>query len=368
MFFKDIVGQEQIKAKLIQEVAENRIPHAQLFYGKEGTGKLALAIAYAQYLCCSNKQGNDSCGVCLSCVKFSKLAHPDLHFIYPVIKNNLSEAYLPEWRKIVLNNPYFSIDHWLQEINAENSQATIYSKESDDISQKLSLKSSEGSYKITIIWLPERMQIPCANKLLKLLEEPPQQTVFLLVTENADMLLPTIISRTQRVNIPKLSEQEIALNLQQQYSLSPADSQNIAHIADGNYIKALEAIHLDEENRQFFDLFVTLMRLSYLRKIKEMKLWSEQVAALGRERQKKFLAYCQHMIRENFICNFHTPEMNYMTREEEQFSIRFSPFVNEKNIMGIMHELSEAEIHIEQNVNSKIVFFDFALKMIMLLK
>ena len=368
MFFRDVIGQEEIKKRLIEEVKANKVAHAKLFYGAPGTGKLPLAIAYAQFLCCTNKQGNDSCGTCPSCVKFSKLSHPDLHFIYPVIKNNLSEAYLPEWRKLVLNNPYFNFNHWQQEINAENTQPTIYAKESDDIITKLSLTSSEGGYKVTIIWLPERMQTACANKLLKLLEEPPQQTVFLLVSENPEQLLPTVVSRTQRINIPKLSEQEIAQHLQAKFSVGANDSIKIAHMANGNYTKALETIHISQDNLLFFDLFVSLMRLSYQRKIKEMKQWSEKVAALGRERQKSFLSYCQRMIRENFIYNFHQPSINYMTECEEQFSVRFAPFVNEQNVIGIMEELSEAEAHITQNVNAKIVFFDFSLKMIMLLK
>ena len=291
-----------------------------------------------------------------------------MHFVFPVVKSGRSDDYIVEWRRMVLNNPYFNLNHWLNEINAENAQAVIYTKESDEIMKKLSLKSSEGGFKITIIWLPEKMQLACSNKLLKLLEEPPEKTVFLLVSEAPDLILPTILSRTQRFNIRKIDEASIAQVLQQKYGVQQATSVTIAHLANGNFIKALETIHLNEESQLFFELFVNLMRLSYQRKIREMKLWSEQVAALGRERQKNFLSYCQRMIRENFIYNLHQKELVYMTPDEQNFSTRFAPFVNERNVIGIMNELSEAQQHIEQNVNAKMVFFDFSLKMIVLLK
>lgn len=373
MFFKDIIGQDEIKQKLIEEVREGRISHAQLFCGPEGVGKVAIALAYARYICCANPGPTDACGVCPSCVKFNKLVHPDVHFAFPIVKSSkgkkeVCDDFIAEWRAFILKNPYFNLTHWLNEIEAENSQAIIYAKESDEITKKLSLKSSEGGFKITIIWLPEKMHPVCANKLLKLLEEPPEKTVFLLISEAPDLILTTILSRTQRVNIRKIDEGSIARTLFDKYAVLQPDSIAIAHMANGNFIKALEAIHLNEENRFFFELFVNLMRLSYQRKIREMKLWSEQVSGMGRERQKSFLSYCQKMIRENFIFNFHQKDLNYMTPDEQQFSIRFAPFVNERNIMGIMNELSEAEQHIEQNVNAKMVFFDFSLKMIVLLK
>lgn len=368
MFFKDVIGQEETKQRLIQKVNEGRIPHAQLICGPEGVGKLPLALAYARYISCTNRGATDACGVCPSCVKFSKLVHPDVHFVFPVVKSGRSDDYIVEWRRMVLNNPYFNLNHWLNEINAENAQAVIYTKESDEIMKKLSLKSSEGGFKITIIWLPEKMQLACSNKLLKLLEEPPEKTVFLLVSEAPDLILPTILSRTQRFNIRKIDEASIAQVLQQKYGVQQATSVTIAHLANGSFIKALETIHLNEESQLFFELFVNLMRLSYQRKIREMKLWSEQVAALGRERQKNFLSYCQRMIRENFIYNLHQKELVYMTPDEQNFSTRFAPFVNERNVIGIMNELSEAQQHIEQNVNAKMVFFDFSLKMIVLLK
>lgn len=372
--FKEVIGQEAAKQRLIQEVQEGRVPHALLFCGPAGAGKLPLALAYARYLCCPQRTATDACGTCPSCRQWEKLIHPDVHFVFPIInkakspKVSVCNDFLPAWREQLLTSPYFYLNHWLDAMEADNKQAQIFAQESDEIIRKLSLKSSAGGYKVTLVWQPEKMNISCANKLLKLLEEPPQQTVFLLITESPEQILPTILSRTQRFNIAKLEETEIAEALQQQYGVTVENSRSIAHVANGDLIKALETIHLSEENECFFELFVSLMRLSYMRKIREMKQWSEQVAAMGRERQKSFLDYCQRMIRENFIYNFHCWEMNYLNTKEQNFATRFAPFVNERNVMGIMDELSEAQIHIEQNVNAKMVFFDFSLKMIVLLK
>ena len=369
MYFRDIIGQDEVKLRLVREVAEGRVAHARLFCGPEGIGKLALAVAYARYLCCTNRQGADSCGTCPSCVKFNKLVHPDVHFAFPVKSaTNVSDDFIREWRDLLLQSPYFSFNQWLDTMGVENQQPLIGVKESDEITRKLNLKSSAGGYKVMIIWLPEKMNAQCSNKLLKLLEEPPRQTIFLLVSEQPEMLLTTIQSRTQRMELRKLPEGKIAEVLLDKYGLQPTDATNVAHLASGSMLKALEALHINEDNRLFFDLFVSLMRLSYQRKLREMKLWSEQVASLGRERQKHLLIYCQRLLRENFIYNFHCSELVYMSTEEQNVSTRFAPFINERNVMGIMDELALAQIHVEQNVNPKMVFFDFALKMIMLLK
>ena len=371
MFFKDVIGQEEAKQRLIREAKEGKIAHARLFCGPEGIGKLPLAIAYARYLSCNNPGEKDACGICPSCVKFNKLAHPDLHFVFPVIKkkskDTVSDDFITEWRELLSQTPYFNLNIWLEEMGAENQQAQIYVKESDEIIRKLSLKSSQGGYKIMIIWLPEKMNVECSNKLLKLLEEPPSQTIFLLVSEEPDMLLTTIQSRTQRFALYGIEEKYITERLQSQYGLQERDAISIGHRSEGNFLKALESIHLNEENKLFFDLFVSLMRLSYQRKIREMKQWSETIAAMGRERQKHFLSYCQRLVRENFIFNFQDPSLIFMNEEEQNFSKRFAPYINEKNVMGIMDELSEAQRHIEQNVNARMVFFDFSLKMIVLL-
>lgn len=371
MFFKDIIGQEEAKKRLIKEINEGKIAHARLFCGSEGIGKLPLAIAYARYLSCEHPSHEDACGTCPNCIKYNNLAHPDLHFVFPVIKKKnketTSDDYLAEWRELIKENPYFNLRAWVEKMGAENQQAQIFVKESDEIIRKLSLKSSQGGYKIMIIWLPEKMNVECSNKLLKLLEEPPAQTIFLLISEAPNMLLETILSRTQRFNINGIEEGKIAEVLQTQYGIQPNDAINIAHRCEGNFLKALETIHLNEENEFFFESFIALMRLSYQRKVRDMKLWSENISSIGRERQKNFLTYCLRMVRENFMYNFHESSITYLSPEEQNFSTRFSPFINERNVIGIMTELEEAQRHIEQNVNARMVFFDFALKMIVLL-
>ena len=371
--FSDIIGQEEAKQRLLQEVAEGRIAHALLFTGPEGSGKLPMALAYARYLTCQHPTPTDACGSCPSCAKWEKLIHPDVHFVFPIVakkaqKKEVCDDYLPAWRKLLSAGSYFSLSQWLDEMDAENSQAIIYARESDEMLRKLSLKSSQGGYKVVLMWLPEKMNEVCANKLLKLLEEPPAQTVFLLVSEAPEQLLATILSRTQRFHLPRLDESVIAQTLQSRFGVLPEESRNLAHIANGSMIQALAAIQLNQDATLFFDHFVSLMRLAYQRKIREMKYWSEELASMGRERQKNFLNYCQRLVRENFIFNLRRPEMNYMTATEQQFAQKFAPFINERNVIGMMEELSLAQIHIEQNVNPRMVFFDFALKMIMLLK
>ena len=370
--FKDVIGQEALKEKLRREVDEGHIPHAQLFCGPSGVGKLALALAYARYLCCTNRSDGEACGHCQSCKQWDQLMHPDVHFMFPIVssekkKKTICADYLTEWRELLINSPYFSYSQWLEAIDAENSQALIYGKESDEITKTLSLKPVQGDFKITIIWLPEKMNDTCANKMLKLLEEPPERTIFLLCSEEPERMLSTILSRAQRINLPRLTEIEIAEALQNKYGIEPRDSENLAHLANGSFVKALDQIHLNEDNDRYLELFISLMRLAYARRIREMKAWSEEVASLGREKQKELLTYCQRMIRESFMANFHQKQMSYMNLEEQNFTSRFAPFVNEGNAMGIMQELSEAQIHIEQNVNAKMVFFDLALKMIVLL-
>lgn len=373
MHFKDIIGQDNALQMLRSAVAEGRIPHAQLICGPEGTGKLAVAIAYARYLCCSHRNGEDACGECLSCKKFDKLVHPDLHFAFPIYKKDSnktprSDDFIDKWRQAALENPYMNLNQWMDHIGTENQQGLIYASQSEEIIRKLTLKSSEGGYKVMIIWMAEKMNTECSNKLLKMIEEPPAQTVFLLVADNPDLLLPTIQSRVQRLTLRPIEESIISEALIGRYGLTEADARQIAHASAGNWLQAVETIHLGNRSKEYIELFMTLMRRSYARDLKGMRQWADTVAGMGREPQKNFLIYCQRMIRESFICNFHRPEINYMNTDEANFTSRFAPFVNEKNIFGIMEELSEAQRHIEQNVNAKMVFFDLALKMIMLLK
>jgi len=305
-----------------------------------------------------------------------KLVHPDLHFVYPVInkskttgRSTVSDEEITSWRETVLDKQYFSYEEWLSALDADNKQASIFVTESESILSKLSLKSVEGGYKIMIIWHAEKMNPQCANSLLKLLEEPPAGTVFILTTDTPEQMLETILSRTQRIDFRRIPEQEIASRLQGPgYQLDSDTAQKIAHLSGGSWLKAISTLRINTESEEFFDYFTQLMRLAYGRRLKDLKRWSDSIAAGGREWQKRFLAYCQRMIRENFICNFHIPELNYMTEQESQFSVKFAPYVNENNIIGLMDVLSDAQRDIEQNVNSKMVFFDLSLKTIMLMK
>lgn len=368
--FDDIVGQADAKERLLRQWRDNHVPHAQLLCGPQGVGKLPLALAFARYICCPNRTETDACGHCPSCVQWDKLVHPDVFFMYPYIKKKTSDTgdtYLPLWREALIRNSYLTLPEWLDTLGADNKQGLIPEKESDEILKKLSLKPLESEFRVVIVWLPEKMNETCANKMLKLLEEPPEKTIFLLVSENPELLLPTIISRTQRFELKRIEAGDMVQVLQQRLGIGAAESENIAHMANGSFSKALESIHLDEQSELQFDLFVKLMRLCYQRKIRELKEWSEDVAKLGREKQKDLLQYCQRMIRENFILNFHQRSMVYLTTKEQQFSENFAPFINERNVYRIMNEMAAAQQHIEQNVNAKIVFFDFAIKMIVLI-
>jgi DNA polymerase-3 subunit delta' len=391
MKFSEIIGHQDIKQRLIQSVAEQRIPHAQLICGSEGIGKLRLALAYAQYISCTNRSVSDSCGVCPSCVKCAKLIHPDLHFAFPIVKSSTGDVcnhYLPQFREMVLTNNYFGIDDWMAFCFGDNNkQSIIYENESDEIIKKLSLKSYESEYKVMIIWLPEKMHESCSNKILKILEEPAEKTLFLLVSNQPDLLLTTIASRTQRIQILPLTDDEVAQTLlaEKHFELSPEDAQNIARIASGSALMAARIASTneeEEENTVNFERFTTLFRQAWMlgagsipqekkqEALRVLRDWADALApaTVGRERQRKFLAYSQHLLRENFIMNLHQPALNYLTVTEENFAVSFSRFITERNIEPMMAEFALAERQIGQNSNAKIVFFDLALKMIMLLK
>ena len=384
MLFSQIIGQQEAKAQFIRTVNEQRIPHAQLLRGPQGVGKLALAIAYAQYICCENRKPNDSCGVCPSCVKYQKMAHPDLHFVFPVIKPTgkssvVCDDYLADFRAMVSQNIYFGVNEWFAKISGDAKQGMIYANESEEIFRKLKLKTYESEYKVMIIWLPDRMNETCANKLLKLLEEPPEKTVFLMVSNAPDQIITTILSRTQHIFIPRLKEGEIAKALlaNDDLDLDTAQANDAAHLAKGSYLAALAVLNEGDETKQNFERFVLIMRLAWQvgnkkdhASLKTLRKWADDMAAatIGRERQKNFLAYAQRMSRENFILNLHQPELNNLTSFEADFSKRFAPFINERNVEDLMTEFALAERHIEQNVNAKMVFFDLTLKIIMLLK
>ena len=342
-------------------VHENRVPHAMLFCGPNGCGKMALATAFGCHLL-----GNGP--------MLKKLQHPDLHFTYPTIKlpsmgehQPVSSDFATEWNDMILRSPYFTMDQWMTAMGAANQQAIITGAESDELSRKLSLKSSQGGYKVSIIWLPERMNQTSANKLLKLLEEPPQQTVFIMVSEAQEQLLDTIRSRTQRIDIRRIATEDIQQALITQRGLEEEDARRVARLANGNWLNAINTLDAANEERQFLDFFIMLMRLAYTRNVKELKKWSESMAAQGREKQKRMLTYFSQQVRENFIRNFGIPELIYMTQEEEDFSKKFSRFINEANVIEISELMAKAIRDIGQNANSKVVFFDLALQMIILL-
>lgn len=376
MRFSEVIGQEEAKKRLKGMVADDRLPHAMMLCGPEGSGKMALALAFASYLLCERRSdADDSCGQCWQCAMLRKWAHPDLHFTFPTIKlpsmspehKPVSDDFAAQWRQLLASGPYFSLNQWMEAIGAENQQAIITAGESDELSRKLSIKSSQGGYKVSLIWLPERMNAECANKLLKLIEEPPSQTVFIMVCEEPDKLLDTIRSRTQRIDIKRIDDASIRQALMERRGLDADTATRITRIANGSWLKAVGALDADNENEQFLMMFQKLMRLAYSRKVKELKQWSEAMQTMGREKQKRFLAYFLRLVRENFAYNFMQPELNYMTQQEEDFARNFARFVNEKNVLQ-MNELGNRAIRdISQNANAKIVFFDMAMQMIVLL-
>ena len=355
-------------------VDEDRLPHAIMLTGPQGAGKLALAIGFAKVLL---SQGGETSmfGEPVESPMLRKLEHPDLHFTYPTIKlpsmsadhKPVSDDFAREWHELVMAGPYFTMNEWLELMGGENQQAIITAGESDELVRKLSLKSSQGGYKVSIVWLPERMNQECANKILKLLEEPPSQTVFLMVCNEPEKLLETIRSRVQRVDVKKIDTEDIRQALMEKRGLTEDEAKRISRMANGSWLKALEMLSADSENELFLDMFQTLMRLSYQRKLKDLKTWSERMASLGREKQKRFLDYFLRLVRENFMYNFKQEDLCYMTQREEDFAKNFARFINEANVLPIYDLINKAIRDIGQNANAKIVFYDMTLQMIVLL-
>lgn len=371
MTFDDVIGQKEAKERLLQLIKENRVPHAMLFTGPSGTGKLALAVAFASLLL--NPEGNPNYNNAKAML--DNFEHPDLHFTYPTIKlpsmasdyKPVSDDFAQEWHSLITKTRYFSIAQWTAQIGDDKKRAIITAGESEALLHKLSIKSSQGGYKVSIIWLPELMNLECANKILKLLEEPPKGTIFLLVSEEPEKLLETIRSRTQRFDVKRIAEDDIRQALITRRSINEDDSTRISRIAHGSWSEALQAIDVGNEERQFLDMFETLMRLCYMRRVKDLKKWTDAVSAYGRDKQRRMIVYFQRQVRENFMYNFYNPELNYQTREEAGFSRNFARFINEANVIGINDVLQTAYRDLGQNANAKIVFFDLALKMIVLI-
>ncbi len=379
MLFSDILGQDHIKNHLTQSADNGRIPHAQLFVGPEGCGTLPMAIAYAQYVLCKNTNGentnaNDACNL-----KFNNLSHPDLHFVFPVTTNDkvkskpVSNFFLEEWRQLLNQQPYCNLFDWYKQLGVDNKQGQIGVDEAQEIVKSLSLKSYEGGYKVMLIWMAEKMNIACANKLLKLIEEPPDKTVFILIAEDEEQIISTIRSRCQVLHFSPLAEETIKNALIKKYGLEVSVATKIAHQANGNYNKACDLVYQDSEDLQFEEWFIFWIRSAFKAKgnksaIHDLISWSEEIAKTGRETQKQFLHFCVDFFRQALLLNYGADQLVYMEIKSKNFKLNnFAPFVNNANILEINEELQDAIYHIERNGNSKIILTDLSIKLTRLL-
>ena len=375
MQFKDVIGQDKLKQKLIEVVKSGRISHAQLFLGKNGFGGLPLAIAFAQYISCKAPTEDDSCGSCTSCIKFKKLAHPDLHFSFPTNKTetvkhkgHTSDDFVQKFRELIIEKPYSTLNDWHRKIELENKQSLINVDESQSIIKKLNLKPYESEYKFLVMWMPERMNTEAANKLLKLIEEPSPKTLLLLVAEDIEQLLITITSRTQIVRVPPLSK-EVISNYLANITADNQKAKLIAEISDGNLNEGLRQLELQEEELAFFELFKDWMRSCYKADIQGMHSWVEEISKskYGREGRKRFLEFALKLMRESILGNY-TNQLNRSHGEQANFLRKFAPFIHGDNILPITEVLNEAHMHISRNAYAKIVFMDMSMKFANLLR
>ena len=358
MQFQDIIGQRELKHHFIQEIEQEKVSHAQLFLGKNGYGSLALALAFSQYLFCENKQAMDSCGICPACKKVSDLQHPDLHFTFPVVlaQHKTSNGALDLWREQLKKTPYFDLSHWGSFIDPKGRKPIIGSDESQEILKKLALKSYEGGYKIMIIWMAEEMNPTCSNKLLKILEEPPAKTLFLLIAENQEKLLPTILSRTQLVKVPRIISDDLSLFLRNKGGFSQVLIDSVVGRVDGDVVEALELLSASDAQEQNRDLFIQLMRVCYKKDVIAMMDWAEMLTSFSRDHQKTFLNYCLHMFRQSLLSNYMGDVLLRISTGEEQFLKNFAPFISGNNIREFIETFDDAYYHIDRNANSRILF------------
>ncbi len=374
MHFNNIIGLENIKSYLQKTIDEARIPHAQLFVGAEGSGTLATAIAYAQQILIHDSKDKDACKL-----KCDKLTHPDLHFAFPVVttdkvkRNPTSDSFLPEWRNFIFKNPYANLFDWFQFLEVENKQGQIGKDEAILIAKKLVLKSFEGGHKIMLIWMAEKMNNAAANKLLKLIEEPPDKTILLLIAVDEEQIIKTILSRCQVLYFPKVSEENIVKNLISKENISENIAQKIAHQANGNWNRALHLIHHDSSDNKFETWFIIWIRAAFRAKgnasvIESLINWSNEIAKSGRETQKQFLQYCLHFFRQALLLNYKADKLVYLETNTPKFDLKkFAPFVHSGNIEAINDTLNEAIYHIERNGNAKIILLDISMKLTRLL-
>jgi DNA polymerase-3 subunit delta' len=377
MQFKDVIGHENVKQRLINTVKEGRISHAQLFLGKEGFGNLPIAIAYAQYISCQNRSDIDSCGECPSCIKFQKLVHPDLHFVFPVATNKvikkdpLSSKYMAEWRELILDKKgYISLPDLQNKIDSENKQLLIPKGQSLEIVNTLSLKTYESEYKIMIIWSPEKFHQSAANALLKIIEEPPSKTLFILVAYDIEQIIPTILSRTQLVKIGRIKEDVLEKELIKRYTIDKIAAKSVARLSDGNFIQAKKIIEQSEREKLFYSLFTSWMRSAFIADVAALIICSEEIAkvSFGREKQKQFLNYSLHIFRESLIKNYGSSNLERVAKNEEEFLVKFAPYIHGANCIEVIKLFNDASYHIERNINPKILFLDVSLKLTKLLR
>ncbi|MCD4697672.1 MAG: DNA polymerase III subunit delta [Bacteroidales bacterium] len=367
MRFADISGQQLVKSKLIKTVTDHRVSHAQLFLGPEGSGKLTLAIAYAQFINCTDKQNNDSCGLCPSCVKYEKLVHPDLHFIYPTARTKtfdkpVSKNFIPEWRELVLGkNAIISLPQWYEKIGIEKKQAIINARDCNEIIRTLSYKSYEAEYKVMIIWMVEKLFHSAAPKILKILEEPPDKTLFILISENQEQIINTIISRTQLVKIPFFEDDELKQMLLND-GYQHAEVNEAVNFAGGNYITAKTAIEQTEDDEVSFKWFSDWMRVCYKGHFQKMIDYGSAFTKQSRESQKILLKYALRMVRESVIVNIGEEKLVRLNKKEVEFVNKFHPFINRRNIHLMNKELNDSIFHIERNANPGILFLDMSIK------
>lgn len=376
MNFSDIPYHENAKERMRRMVTSGHLPHAILIEGPQGTGKFAMARAFARYIHCSDPDPNgDACGICQSCRLHDAMNHIDLCHVFPVVKLDgmnsapVSDDFYSEWIEFIGNHKYMDINAWAATFPKKNAQPQIYVTESASLLHKLAFTSHISRYKIVLWWLPERMNEETANKLLKIIEEPFENTIFIMVSDNPKEILPTIYSRVQRIELKRLPDDVVAAGLMESHpDLSSADAMALAHIASGSMIEAEKNVAFSGEQQKFLDLFMQLMRLAYQRKIKDLRVWANTLADMGREQQMRFYDYTMRMVRENFVLNFHVPQLSYLNTAEAGFSSKFSPYINVGNVERLMNVFNDARRDISANGNGKIVNLDVAVKVILLLK
>ena len=373
MLFSEVIGQDTTKQRLISTVADSRVSHAQLFLGPEGSGNLAMAIAYAQYISCGDRQEMDSCGKCASCIKYQKLAHPDLHFIYPInstkeVPKATSAKFIQKWRSAISENPYISLGQWYSEIGIDNKQGYINVEDCNDVIKRLSLKSYESEYKVMIIWRPERLFHAAAPKLLKILEEPPAKTLFLLIAENQEQILKTILSRTQIVKLKRIESDALWNALNAKYGIGEAEAKHLAKQSGGNYTEALRLLKSNETREFNSAQFQNWMRYCFKSDWINAADWIEVIAKLGRERQKTFLQFCAGMVRQSLLLNYRIDTLVGIEGDDRVFVKNFAPFVHSGNCLDFADLLDTAYFNIERNANPRILFLDLSMKIAALLK